>query len=177
MALAGATPAPGYSGTGDLTVTGRGPPADRWSRPWSRGRPRGEPAGGNGGCPGRLGWCGYPTRNPAWGRLSLADDAGGSRWPALHYPRGVAVRPPRDRPSPHVAHRAPVADGHAAGGPREPRRGRNTAWRLPLPPTRFTAVGRQRYGPAGVPGAAGVRRLARRGDRYGGGRPDYNSTD
>jgi hypothetical protein len=122
VALAGATTAPGYQGTYDLTVTGRGPPVDRWSRPWRRGRPRCEPAGGNGGCPGRPGGCRYPTLNPAWrycrGLTTPAASAGPPSTPARWQ-----CCPPQARPS--RAHRPPGAGGlwpRRWGHPRAPAR-------------------------------------------------------
>jgi len=101
VAPAGATTASGYQGTYDLTVTGRGPPAERWSRPWRRDRPRCEPAGGNGGCPGKPGRGVRSTR--PWTR-----------------PRGTAAgwrrqRHPLARPPPLQGSTVPAAGPPVAG--------------------------------------------------------------
>jgi hypothetical protein len=100
VAPAGATTASGYQGTDDLTVTERGPPAERCGAGVGAGSGRGaNPPAATAVAPGSRGG-GFALPAPELGLevLPPADDIGGLRWPALHLCRGVLC-PPQARPS------------------------------------------------------------------------------
>lgn len=155
VALAGATTAPGYPGTDDLTVTGRDPPADRWRRSRRQGRPAGRTRPRPRRWPRAAGVVRLPAPEHGLGKAG--------HWltppPASAGPPGVGASP--------TGHRRPVGGDYAAGHPRAPAGEEHGLATIPAP-TRFSGGRRWRYEPGRRPRGRGVGRLARRGSRYRG---------